>query len=116
MNIEQQLGIKLSVLVAGLIGGIVSLTYEEKISFNRAVLLILAGASTAAYLQPLAEHYINIPENLSTGLGFVLGLVSMRIIDVLMVNVPKWLNKYLKVDATTNNRITTTDKHDSDGG
>jgi hypothetical protein len=86
MNIEQQLGIKLSVLVAGLIGGIVSLTYEEKISFKRAILLIITGASTAAYLQPLAEHYVQIPENLSSGLGFILGLISMRVIDVVMLN------------------------------
>lgn len=95
MNIEQQLGIKLSVLVAGLVGGIVSLTYEEKISFQRAVLLIVAGASTAAYLQPLAEHYMSIPENFSSGLGFVLGLISMKLIDSVMINATNLLNKYL---------------------
>ena len=95
MNIEQQLGIKLSVLVAGLVGGIVSLTYEEKISFQRAVLLIVAGASTAAYLQPLAEHYMSIPENFSSGLGFVLGLISMKLIDSVMINATHLLDKYL---------------------
>lgn len=99
MDIEQQLGIKLSVLIAGLMGGVVSLTYEEKISTSRAILLILAGASTAAYLQPLAENVINIPQNLSTGLGFVLGLVSMKVIDAIMLNAKDYVNKYLKVNA-----------------
>lgn len=56
MDFEQQFGIKLSVLLAGLIGGVVSLTYETKITFYRALLLIVSGASVAAYLQPLAEH------------------------------------------------------------
>lgn len=86
MNIEQILGLKFSVLLAGLIGGIVSLTYEEKISFKRALLLILVGASTAAYLQPIAEHIAGLSENFSTGLGFVLGLVSMKIIDTITLN------------------------------
>lgn len=97
MNIEQMLGIKLSVLLAGLIGGVVSLTYEEKMSTKRALILILAGASTAAYLQPIAEHFANIPENLSTGLGFVLGLVSMKLIDYLQLNATAVFNNYLKV-------------------
>ncbi len=88
MNIEQQLGIKLSVLVAGLVGGIVSLTYEEKISFQRATVLIAAGASTAAYLQPMVEHLVGMPEKFSSGLGFVLGLISMKIIDAFMLHAP----------------------------
>lgn len=91
MDFEQQLGIKLSVLTSGLIGGIVSLTYEERISAQRALLLIVGGASTAAYLQPLTEHYLGIPEKFSTGLGFVLGLVSMKIIDFIIQNTQHFL-------------------------
>lgn len=91
MDLEQQLGIQWSVLVSGLIGGIVSLTYETKISFSRAILLILGGASTAAYLQPLAQHYIGLPEQFSSGLGFVMGLVSMKIIEFLIENAEKYL-------------------------
>lgn len=92
MDFEQQLGIKLSVLISGLVGGIVSLTYEERISIQRATLLIAGGAATAAYLQPMAEHYIGIPDKFSAGLGFVLGLVSMKIIDFVIQNSEKFLN------------------------
>lgn len=91
MDFEQQLGIKLSVLMSGLVGGIISLTYEERISAQRAFLLILGGASTAAYLQPLAEHYLGIPENFSTGLGFVLGLTAMKILDFIIKNTERFL-------------------------
>lgn len=91
MDFEQQLGIKLSVLMSGLVGGIISLTYEERISAQRAFFLILGGASTAAYLQPLAEHYLGIPENFSSGLGFVLGLTAMKILDFIIRNTEKFL-------------------------
>jgi hypothetical protein len=93
MDLEQQLGIKLSVLVSGLVGGVASLTYETKISFYRAVLLITSGAATAAYLQPVAEHYLGMSERFSTGVGFTMGLVSMKIINFLVRNTEGFLNK-----------------------
>ena len=100
MNIEEQLGIKLSVLVAGLIGGIVSLTYETKLSFSRALLLIIGGASTAAYLHPVMSHYLSADNQFSSGIGFVLGLVSMKIINFIMANAEKILAKYVNIDGT----------------
>lgn len=100
MNIEEQLGIKLSVLVAGLIGGIVSLTYETRLSFSRALLLIVGGASTAAYLHPLMAHYFSLDNQFSSGVGFVLGLVSMKIINFIMANAEKILEKYVKINGT----------------
>lgn len=96
MDFEQQFGIKLSVLLAGFIGGVVSLTYETKITFYRALLLIISGAAVAAYLQPLAEHWMNLPENLSTALGFVLGLVSMKVIHFIMQYTEGTLQKHLQ--------------------
>lgn len=112
MDIEQQLGIKLSVLVSGLIGGIVSLTYETKISFLRALFLIAGGASTAAYLQPIAQHYIGLPEQFSTGLGFVMGLVSMKIIEFLIENTEKYLKSTVRLKNGTD---TNSDKPDNSG-
>ena len=114
MDFEQQLGIKLSVLISGLIGGIVSLTYEEKISIQRAILLIVSGAATAAYLQPLAEHYIGIPENISTGLGFVLGLVSMRVIDFLIRNTSKFLQARFIIRENADGKSILRGKYDAD--
>jgi hypothetical protein len=94
MNLETQLGIKLSVLVAGLIGGVVSLTYETKLSFQRALLLIVSGAATAAYLQPLFEHILSLDARFSSGAGFILGLVSMKVINFLVSNTEGFLSKY----------------------
>lgn len=98
MDFEQQLGFKLSVLLSGLIGGIVSLTHETKISTYRALLLILGGASTAAYLQPVAQHYLGLPEQFSTGLGFIMGLVSMKIIEFFIENAESYLKKKINLN------------------
>jgi fructose-specific phosphotransferase system IIC component len=111
MDFEQQFGIKLSVLLAGLIGGVVSLTYETKITFYRALLLIVSGASVAAYLQPLAEHWMNLPEKFSTALGFILGLVSMKVIHFIMQYTEGTLQKHLKDDGR-NTKDTKSDSGD----
>lgn len=71
-------------LISGLVGGVASLTYEDKVSFKRAILLIVTGAATAVYLQPVMHSYFGIEDNFATGMGFVLGLVSMRIINILL--------------------------------
>ena len=83
MDLEEQFGIKLSVIIAGFVGGIVSLTYETKISAIRAVLLITSGASVAAYLQPAIQHWMNFPPQLANALGFVLGLSSMKVVQFI---------------------------------
>ena len=84
---EEQLGIKLPVLVSGLVGGIASLAYHQQISFVRALLLIAIGAATAVYLEPFLQSYFGFDQRLSTGVGFILGLVSMRVTNFLMAFV-----------------------------
>lgn len=92
MNLEEQLGIKLSVVIAGLIGGIVSLTYHTKVSFLKALALIAAGASTAAYLHPIVAHYLSTDDRFSSGIGFLLGLTSMKLIGGIMTSADKVVN------------------------
>lgn len=84
MDWEEQLGIKVSALVAGLVGGIISLTFEQKLSFGRAVFLILTGGITSGYSYSLAEHYFGLTHELGGVFGFTTGLISMRIINTLM--------------------------------
>jgi hypothetical protein len=100
-NIEQHLGIKLAVLFSGLIGGVASLTYHQKMSTYKALLLILSGAATAAYLQPVFHHYLELPENLSVGTGFVLGLVSMKLLNFIMETITPLLKRI--TDGSTDN-------------
>ena len=81
---------KASALVAGLIGGIVSLTYEEKLSFGKAIILILTGAACAAYITPLVELYIDFDKGMGNAFSFLIGLISMRLIGGVLVLADKW--------------------------
>lgn len=83
MNWEEQLGIKLSAFVGGIIGGIVSLTFEEKLSFIRAVLLIFTGGVMAGYGFTGAQQYLHTDVHLSGLVGFSIGLLSMRIVKLI---------------------------------
>ena len=83
MSFEEQLGIKFSVLISGLIGGIVALTFEEKLSFLRALLIIFTGGVTAAYSSQALIHYFELKEVYVHFFGFLTGLISMRITAVI---------------------------------
>lgn len=96
MNFEEQLGIKVSALVAGLVGGIISLTFEQKLSFGRAVFLIFTGGVTAGYSFSLAEHYFGFTDQLGGIFGFTAGLISMRLINTL-VGIAELISKNPKM-------------------
>ncbi len=84
MNLEEQLAIKLSSFIAGIAGGIISLTFEHQLSALRALLLIFAGGTTAGYAFKGIEVYYQANPNLSGVVGFALGLTSMKLISILM--------------------------------
>lgn len=88
MNWEEQFGVKLPALVAGFIGGIVALTFEEKVTFSRAMLIIFTGGVTAGYTSSLVEHFYDLPQALSGSIGFFLGLISMKIAWMAYEYVP----------------------------
>jgi hypothetical protein len=84
MNWEEQLGIKLTALVGGLVGGIISLTFEEKLSFTRAVALIFTGGVTAGYSFVAVESYFHLSPSLAGVFGFSIGLISMRLVKAIL--------------------------------
>ena len=84
MNWEELLGIKITAFIAGLIGGVVSLTFEAKLSFGRAVTLILVGGSTSGYAFAFAHSYFAVKPEVSGFFGFCIGLVSMKLINILL--------------------------------
>lgn len=120
MTLEQQLGIKISSFIAGLMGGTISLTYEHHIPPLQAILMILAGGFTAGYAFAAAETYWGLQHSYSGVFGFWIGLIAMRIIDIIMTLARKatvdpsillsWANllKSLKQDGeSTSNSVRT---------
>lgn len=84
MNWEQQLGINLTSFIAGLIGGLISLTYEHKVTPLRAITLISTGGVTAGYAFSAAEHYFSLHPSIQGIFSFGIGLVAMRVIDTVI--------------------------------
>ena len=76
---EQAIGIKLMVIVAGLIGGIVQLAQNPKITPAGAVVSVVAGMACAAFVTPLLHWYWSVPISVENATAFFMGLLGMQI-------------------------------------
>lgn len=76
-------GIDLLAFKAGLVGGLLSLSYEKKRTPWQAGVSILSGAVLAGYLGPVATEYFSLSEGGASGASFLIGLLAMRIIPGL---------------------------------
>ena len=65
-------------------GGILSLTFEEKLSFFRAVLLLFSGGVTAGYSVPVLVEHFSLTQSWAAFISFCLGISAMRIINVFI--------------------------------
>lgn len=73
-------GIKLSLAIAGLFGGVVSLKYVAPLTKWQGCLAVLSGAACAIYLTPLAVDYFKLSATGEHGTAFLIGLTSMNLI------------------------------------
>lgn len=78
------MGVKLTALLAGFAGGVVSLSFIKELTARQAVLAVFTGSVTAAYCTPLAVHYFGIAQPYENGAAFVIGLTAMNIIPGLL--------------------------------
>lgn len=73
-------GIKLGLAIAGLAGGVVSLSYVKPLTRWQAILAVFTGAVCAVYLTPLAISYFQLSDAGEHGAAFLLGLTAMNIV------------------------------------
>ncbi len=78
--VETYFGIKLSGALAGLIGGIVSLSFIRNLTPLRAILATLTGAASAAYITPLIVRGFELEYELEHAVAFLTGLMGMNIL------------------------------------
>jgi len=84
------LGLKKVALVAGFIGGIISLRFFEGLTAGGKVITASSGAAAANFLTPMTLAWFQLqPESYEGGIGFCLGLFSMS----LAAAVIKWLRE-----------------------
>lgn len=72
-------GLKLTSAIAGFAGGLISLAHEKTLTKSQKVVVLLVAATCAGYLTPLAGHYLELSEQLLSGLSFLIGLMAMKL-------------------------------------
>lgn len=77
-------GLNAVLLLSGLFGGVVSLSYLKPLTRWQAAMAVLSGALLANYLTPMALWYAKIPHEFQLGTGFLIGLTGMHIVPMLL--------------------------------
>lgn len=77
------LGVKLGTTIAGFAGGVVSLAFVQGLSRAQAIMAVVVGALTAAYLTPAVVEKLSISPELQNGAAFVIGLCAMSVIPAI---------------------------------
>ncbi|WBX78359.1 hypothetical protein PG911_08875 [Tenacibaculum ovolyticum] len=78
------LGIKISLLITGGISGIIGARAEDKKGFLNYLFRAFGGAMTTTYLTPMLVDSFHLSENSSYGVGFLIGLTSMNLVQVIL--------------------------------
>lgn len=78
------LGIKFSVIIAGFLGGVISLTFVRQLTKTQMAAAVSTGTVTTHYLTPLAVHYTGLGLDLESGVAFLIGIMSMNIVPGLL--------------------------------
>lgn len=80
-------GVSFTAFKAGMVGGFLSLAHEHKPTFWQALIAIGSGAFAAGYLSPLFSNFIRLEDNGIGGIGFLIGLIAMRLIPGILTFV-----------------------------
>jgi hypothetical protein len=90
--ISTALGVKLSTIVAGFAGGIVSLAFLKNLTRLQAVIAVVTGSLCAAYLTPVATLKLGVSADLQNAAAFVIGLCSMNIVPAIKMGFTAWVD------------------------
>lgn len=115
LNWWDEMGIKVGTVVAGLVGGVLSLSMMPRLTFRKAVTAVIGGGACAAYGTPLVVEYLGLSSrNLENGLAFVLGVVGMHILGGIFTMSDRWRrNPSIDLDSIKSPRRSDDDAADS---
>jgi len=81
IEMEQLIGTKISAIVAGFVGGVVSLAMIRDLTPKVAITTVIGGTACATYLTPLIIDYFQLGgSNLVHPLSFLTGICGMNIV------------------------------------
>jgi hypothetical protein len=77
-------GLKLPFIIAGFIGGVVSLKFVKDLNKWAALLAVFTGAAGANYVTPVVLHYVKLDPALEYPAAFMIGLTALNIIPLII--------------------------------
>ena len=79
------LGTKKLILIAGLVGSIISLRFISEVTtwWSRTT-LVICGTFITSYATPALSEWLTVSERVETGMGFVIGLFGMSMVAAIM--------------------------------
>lgn len=78
--VETYLSIKVSAVVAGVIGGVISLSFIRDLTLLKAFFAILTGAASAGYITPLIVNGFDLALELEHAVAFLNGFLAMNVL------------------------------------
>jgi peptidoglycan/LPS O-acetylase OafA/YrhL len=83
----EQIGVTTPHIVAGFMGGVLSLAFVKQLSVKQVFLSVFAGAVTAAYMTPVVMGWLGweLKPHLSNATAFMTGFLAMNILAMLLV-------------------------------
>lgn len=95
------LGLKTAVVVAGFVGGLVSLQELQGLTRWKAASALFTSLAIAGYGTPLVVRFVGVQENpLRYSIAFLLGLCAMRIVPLIQSAVPAIWNRFIARNVT----------------
>lgn len=83
-------GVPVFVLLASFAGSVAALSFLQPMGVARMASSVCCGTAIAAYIEPIAAHYLGLQAHL--GVAFAIGLVAMAAVPLLITWVPKLLD------------------------
>jgi hypothetical protein len=91
---SDELGLKVSSLVAGLIGGVMTMSMMPQLTWRRALTAVFGGGACAAYATPIAAELLGLASrHMENGLAFVLGVIGMNLLGGVFKLSERWRDR-----------------------
>jgi xanthosine utilization system XapX-like protein len=73
------INMKLSVLLAGAFGALVSMWFQPQLSWRGAALSIISASALAYHTMPIIHEYLNLSTGLEGSVAFLVGLFGLLV-------------------------------------
>ena len=91
---SDELGLRVSTLVAGLVGGVLALSMMPQLTWRRAMTAVIGGGACAAYGTPIVAEATGLASrHMENGLAFVLGVIGMNILGGVFKLSERWRDR-----------------------